>query len=53
MRNGKLVENGPPGDILLKYNTNSLESAFLTICCKTLEGRDDNVCIHQPIIYCI
>lgn len=32
MRNGILVEEGNPRDILIKYNTESLESAFLTLC---------------------
>lgn len=32
MRNGVLVEEGSPQDILIKYNKDSLESAFLTLC---------------------
>lgn len=32
MRNGVLVEEGSPRYILSKYGTESLESAFLTIC---------------------
>lgn len=32
MRNGKLIEEGSPQNILCKYNTNSLESAFLRLC---------------------
>ncbi|VVC43845.1 Hypothetical protein CINCED_3A004789 [Cinara cedri] len=44
MRNGVLLEEGPPVDILLKYNTGTLESAFLTICCK----EEDNNMVHMP-----
>lgn len=32
MRNGVLVEEGSPQYILSKYDTESLESAFLTLC---------------------
>lgn len=32
MRSGKLIEEGSPQDILHKYNTDTLESAFLTLC---------------------
>lgn len=45
MRNGILLEEGSPEDILLKYNSESLESAFLTICCNELEQEDNNVSI--------
>lgn len=34
MRNGMLIEEGSPQYILNKYETDSLESAFLTLCCK-------------------
>ncbi|XP_025415790.1 ABC transporter G family member 23-like isoform X1 [Sipha flava] len=33
MRSGIIVEEGSPQDILYRYGTDSLESAFLTICC--------------------
>lgn len=33
MRNGMLVEENSPQQILTKYNTNSLEECFLTACC--------------------
>lgn len=33
MRNGKIVKEGSPQDILTDYNTETLESAFLIICC--------------------
>jgi len=39
MRNGVLVEEGSPQYILDKYKTDTLESAFLTLCCK----RDENL----------
>jgi len=32
MRNGVLVEEGAPEDIISKYRADSLESAFLTLC---------------------
>lgn len=32
MRNGILVEEGAPQDIISKYEADSLESAFLTLC---------------------
>lgn len=32
MRNGILVEEGTPQNILKKHKTESLESAFLTLC---------------------
>jgi len=32
MRNGVLVEEGAPQDIISKYGADSLESAFLTLC---------------------
>lgn len=32
MRNGVLIEEGSPQYILSKYETESLESAFLTLC---------------------
>lgn len=38
MRNGVLIEEGSPQHILDKYETDTLESAFLTLCCK----RDAN-----------
>lgn len=34
MRNGKLIEEGPPQQILAKYNTDTLEECFLIACCK-------------------
>lgn len=34
MRNGVLIEEGTPQDILTKYETDSLESAFLLLCYK-------------------
>lgn len=34
MRNGILVEEGPPQQILAKYNTDTLEECFLIACCK-------------------
>lgn len=33
MRNGLLVEEGSPQEILTKYSTATLEAAFLTLCC--------------------
>ncbi|XP_025200634.1 ABC transporter G family member 23-like [Melanaphis sacchari] len=33
MRNGLIIEEGPPQDILIKCGTDTLESAFLTLCC--------------------
>ncbi|XP_060841940.1 ABC transporter G family member 23-like isoform X1 [Rhopalosiphum padi] len=33
MRNELIIEEGPPQDILVKYGTDTLEAAFLTICC--------------------
>lgn len=32
MRNGKLIEEGSPANIITKYCTNTLEEAFLTLC---------------------
>lgn len=32
MRSGVIIEEGSPQDILIKYDTDSLESAFLTLC---------------------
>jgi len=32
MRNGVLVEEGAPQDLISKYEADSLESAFLTLC---------------------
>jgi len=37
MRNGLIIEEGPPQDILVKYGTDTLEAAFLTLCCN--QGR--------------
>lgn len=39
MRKGVLVEEGSPRDILAKHSTDSLETAFLTICCKKEEDK--------------
>lgn len=33
MRNGQIIEEGSPQYILLKYDTDTLEAAFLTLCC--------------------
>ncbi|XP_016664258.1 ABC transporter G family member 20 [Acyrthosiphon pisum] len=44
MRNGVLVEEGAPEDIISKYGADSLESAFLTIC----SNQDLN---EAPIVY--
>lgn len=33
MRNGLLVEEESPREILFKYSTNTLEAAFLALCC--------------------
>lgn len=33
MRGGIIVEEGSPKDILSRCGTDSLESAFLTLCC--------------------
>lgn len=33
MRNGILVEEGSPQQILTKYSTDSLENCFLKSCC--------------------
>jgi hypothetical protein len=32
MRSGVIIEEGSPQDILIKSNTQSLESAFLILC---------------------
>lgn len=32
MRNGVLVEEAAPQDIISKYGADSMESAFLTLC---------------------
>ena len=32
MRNGKLMEEGVPNDLLLKYRENNLENVFLKLC---------------------
>jgi len=32
MRNGLIIEEAPPQDILVKYGTDTLESAFLKLC---------------------
>jgi len=32
MRNGVLLEEGAPKDIISKYGSDSLESVFLTLC---------------------
>jgi len=32
MRNGVLVEEGTPQDLLIKYGTETLEATFLTLC---------------------
>ncbi|XP_060878331.1 ABC transporter G family member 23-like [Metopolophium dirhodum] len=44
MRNGLIIEEGPPQDILVKYGTDTLESAFLTLCCnqRTINKKVDN-----------
>ncbi|CAI6347958.1 unnamed protein product [Macrosiphum euphorbiae] len=44
MRNGLIIEEGPPQDILIKYGTDTLESAFLTLCCnqRTIIKKVDN-----------
>lgn len=39
MRNGVLIEEASPQYILNKYDTDSLESAFLALCCKRQENR--------------
>lgn len=39
MRNGVLIEEGEPCNILTKYETDSLESAFLSVCCKQEEHK--------------
>lgn len=39
MRNGKIVEEGSPRDILHKYNTNTLESVFLKICYNQINNQ--------------
>lgn len=32
MRNGVIAEEGSPKDIIAKFNSDSLESAFLSVC---------------------
>lgn len=32
MRNGVIAEEGSPQDIISKFNTDSLENAFLSVC---------------------
>lgn len=39
MRNGELIEEGAPQQILIKYEADTLETAFLTLCCKRGENR--------------
>lgn len=38
MRNGVLVAEGSPQSVINKYETDSLEAAFLALC----SGRDQN-----------
>lgn len=44
MRNGVLVEEGAPEDIISKYGADSLETAFLTLC----SNQDAN---KAPLVY--
>lgn len=44
MRNGVLIEEGAPKDIISKHGADSLESAFLTLC----SYQDTN---ETPIVY--
>lgn len=39
MRNGKLIEEGAPADILSKHNVDTLESAFLSLCYNREENQ--------------
>lgn len=39
MSNGKIIEEESPQHILMKYNTDSLETAFLMLCCKQKENE--------------
>lgn len=34
MRNGSVIEEGSPQDILVKYESDSLDSAFVRLCYK-------------------
>jgi len=46
MRNGVLVEEGAPQDIISKYEADSLESAFLTICSYQDTNEDPTVRLY-------
>ncbi|VVC27530.1 Hypothetical protein CINCED_3A011626, partial [Cinara cedri] len=46
MRNGVLVEEGSPQFILAKYNTDTLESAFLKLCC----NQNENHIVHNGTV---
>lgn len=37
MRNGILLEEGMPQEILTKHGTDTLETAFLILCCNQKE----------------
>lgn len=44
MRRGFILDEGPPGSIMRKYNSKSLEDAFLLLCSKQedIDDVDDN-----------
>ncbi|XP_022175207.1 ABC transporter G family member 23-like [Myzus persicae] len=53
MRNGLIIEEGPPQDILVKYGTDTLESAFLTLCCNQraiTEKVNNTVQVKEQIV---
>lgn len=39
MRNGKIIEEGSPQNILVKYGVDTLEVAFLKLCCNKEENQ--------------
>lgn len=39
MRNGVLVGEDSPGALILKQNTETLEGAFLSLCCAQESGK--------------
>lgn len=48
MRNGILVEEDSPNDIIVKYNVESLETAFLKLC---YDQDLNKVCRNQNLTY--
>ncbi|XP_050542641.1 ABC transporter G family member 23-like isoform X2 [Daktulosphaira vitifoliae] len=42
MRNGILIEEASPREIITKYNADSLEAAFLNLCCNQDAKKENN-----------